>query len=334
MTQAVPLSFSQLKVFKRCPYRFNLEYNQGIQRNTKGLRLAEGDFIHRLLAHLHTPYDGPPWRSVWESIKDEYADAAFFEEDAEEVVGLSDRVLNIVGRYEQQVAPIFAEVVAFEHEFQVDLYGVLVVIKPDLLVRINGQLWLVDHKTVRDFPEAIEEELRYDDQISLYLWGLRSLGFDVIGAYHNCIRTRLPRFPGFTQKGLLSRAACVTDKETVIEGFRASTSENALDLENYLATMKMSEFFKQVPTFRSDRVLDQLALDYRRTYGMMEEASRKGPWARFMQRDCTRCPVRELCLGDLHGADTEAIMHTTFTTREGRRQAREIPAELMEEVGG
>ncbi|MGH7774581.1 MAG: PD-(D/E)XK nuclease family protein [Candidatus Binatia bacterium] len=335
-----PLSFSQIKTFKRCPWLYNQTYNEGIRRATKGLKLAEGDFIHRLLAGMAR---GNDWWVTWASIKAEYEDAQLFEEEAEEVSGLADRVRQVVQRYEQMVwKPIFSKwtIIHIEEELGVinTVLGFPVVIKPDLVARSpEGQVWLIDHKTTRDFEDQLEENLQYDDQINLYLWGLRELGLNVVGAIHDMIRTRLPRFPGLTKKGLIDRRPCVTDEETIRAGVEEARASGAIvfdsDVADYLQNIKHHEFFKLVTTFRSDLMLDKLAEEYRLTKWMIDAHAQIKAWPRtFIPRDCPRCPVRELCMADLHGADTDALMETTYRRRGEEARAPEIPTDLTEEV--
>lgn len=322
-TEPHPLSFSQMKVFKRCAWRFNQEYNVGVRRASTGLRLAEGDFIHRLLSVFYAgqrELDVPEWRTTWLNIKDQYTSTQLFEEDAEEVSLLADRVYKIMERYEACAPFAGAEVLHVEEELRITsaATGFPVVIKPDLVIRNSTGVWLVDHKTTRDFEDDLENNLRYDDQINLYLWGLRELGYEVVGAVHDMIRTRLPRYPDITKKGLLSRQACITDEATVREGAATAHAFEIpqADIENYLATMKMSEFFKQVYTFRSDDVLDKMAEEYRLTKWMMDAQAKIGAYPRtFIPRDCTMCPLRELCMADLMGGDVETLMQTTYRLR-------------------
>lgn len=110
--EAHPLSFSQIKVAKRCLWRYNQEYNLGIRRRTKRSIIAEGAFIHRLLASMAMGARGSmmTWRELWAAIKGEYENAALFEEEADQIGDLSGRVFNIVERYEAQAwLPFFSQ---------------------------------------------------------------------------------------------------------------------------------------------------------------------------------------------------------------------------------
>ena len=67
--------------------------------------------------------------------------------------------------------------------------------KIDLLIRNRktGQLWLVDHKSARDFSR--KSEIDIDDQFGLYTWALRKLGYPVFGFIRSDARTQRNKGP-------------------------------------------------------------------------------------------------------------------------------------------
>ena len=67
--------------------------------------------------------------------------------------------------------------------------------KNDLLIRNlkTGQLWLVDHKSARDFTRQTEIDI--DDQFGLYTWALRKMGYPVVGTIRSDARTQRNKGP-------------------------------------------------------------------------------------------------------------------------------------------
>ena len=67
--------------------------------------------------------------------------------------------------------------------------------KLDLLVRDRAtkKLWLIDHKSARDFSRPSEIDL--DDQFGLYSWALRQMGWDAIGTVRSDARTQRNKGP-------------------------------------------------------------------------------------------------------------------------------------------
>lgn len=63
--------------------------------------------------------------------------------------------------------------------------------KIDLIVRnrLTGRTFCVDHKSCSALPN--QKELDLDDQMGLYLWGLRQLGYQPFGAIYSAARTKM-----------------------------------------------------------------------------------------------------------------------------------------------
>lgn len=60
-------------------------------------------------------------------------------------------------------------------------------LKIDLVVRWQGKIWLLDHKSGKDLPK--KKELDIDDQFGLYTWAMVRLGRPVLGSIHSAART-------------------------------------------------------------------------------------------------------------------------------------------------
>lgn len=101
--------------------------------------------------------------------------------------------------------------------------------KIDLVVADTRGVWLVDHKSARDFSR--EAEIDIDDQFGLYTWALKKLGLPIIGTVRSDARTQRNKGP-----------------------------------------MAMDNRFRRVPTFRTDKELENIALD---AYKTAQSAYRK-----------------------------------------------------------
>lgn len=88
------------------------------------------------------------------------------------------------------------QIVAIEHKFEVDLPGPKALDdgtfkfrlkgKIDLIVKENGRLQIIDHKSCKNLPTKLELDL--DDQFSLYHWAMREQGYDVFCTMHGAAR--------------------------------------------------------------------------------------------------------------------------------------------------
>lgn len=61
-------------------------------------------------------------------------------------------------------------------------------VKIDLIIKLGGRYWVVDHKSGKDLPK--DKDLDWSDQFGLYVWGLRHMGKKVHGAIHSAARTQ------------------------------------------------------------------------------------------------------------------------------------------------
>lgn len=81
--------------------------------------------------------------------------------------------------------------------------------KIDLIVRHRptGRTFCVDHKSCSVLPN--KKELDLDDQMGLYLWGLRQLGYRPFGAIYSAARTKMNQgdVPGTLEAWERSKAA-------------------------------------------------------------------------------------------------------------------------------
>lgn len=100
------------------------------------------------------------------------------------------------------------EIIAVEFPFEFPLLerdgspsGFRVKGKVDIVVRNRrtGRVFVVDHKTGANLPK--KKDLDLDDQMGLYLWGLRQLGYKPFGAIWSAARTTRNKgdYPGALQ---------------------------------------------------------------------------------------------------------------------------------------
>jgi PD-(D/E)XK nuclease superfamily protein len=61
--------------------------------------------------------------------------------------------------------------------------------RADLIVEERGRLWLVDHKSVGNFPSQLD--LDFDPQIDRYTWALRQEGVPIYGQLFNQARRKM-----------------------------------------------------------------------------------------------------------------------------------------------
>lgn len=195
MTTHLPLlTTSAAKQYRACPRMYWLSSEQGYRSAFDDPNRAFGTLKHRGLEawwteRMSRPTDPDAWLRVALS---EIARQSRDDFDHEKALAL------MVG-YHAMWADEPMEVLAVERQFQTDLrnpatsgvsktwgFGG----KIDAIVRIDGEVWIVEHKTSsEDFSSGSDYRIRLqlDHQVSNYIAGARSLGFDPKGCIYDVI---------------------------------------------------------------------------------------------------------------------------------------------------
>ena len=188
-------SFSRLRCFEQCPYRFLMSYIYPADEEPQ-FYAEYGLFVHRLLAGFYSG-DIKPDLLVTKYITGYYQEVKpppptpeigrkFFEQGLQYLKGLREKSFPY-------------EVVAVEKEISFHLYGYHFKGFIDLLLRDrDGRLIIVDHKSHplkqrsnRKKPTKSDQELdEYLLQLYLYsLWAIQELNEEPAKLMFNCYRT-------------------------------------------------------------------------------------------------------------------------------------------------
>jgi len=188
------VSYSELADYRQCPYKHFLSWTEGWRPEIEAPQLSKGRAFHNVLAAHYT---------ALKEGRDPRIDAQnviqpLYEKDGD----LADLVGWMYEGYcERYRTDPKWKVLAVEHR---DLFwlrtaagtrsGYRLKTVVDLLVADElGRIWVVDHKTGRNFPKEVALEL--DDQFQLYAWGLIQRGWKVHGVVYNFARTQRNKGP-------------------------------------------------------------------------------------------------------------------------------------------
>lgn len=173
-------SYSKLSSWRRCKYRFHLQYGEGY-RSRKSLGQIRGTAGHAALdkyystdRNIMTAID-----HAWEVYRKE-AENEINQEDWE----LLERVLI---RYDTWAkAHDKFEVINTEQHFEIPFEDDLVfegII--DGVVKVGNDHWLLEHKFNKKVQVA---GLDVDQQVTSYMLAAHLLGFEPIGVFYNIVR--------------------------------------------------------------------------------------------------------------------------------------------------
>lgn len=166
------------------------------------------------------------------------------------------------------------KIVDVEREFRINVgEGLIYPLKCDLIVEINGELHLVDHKFTYDaYGESVERLL---PQMPRYAGALRKLGINIRGGIYNYIRTRPLKDPA-------SRFV-----QSPVKFNDNRIKESILDLIQEMRTIHQLELTPVNERRRSVRTANKM--------------------------NCGNCGFAELCARELEGKDTTILRQLEFT---------------------
>lgn len=201
MASTITVSWSEIDAFRQCPHKHQLSYLERWSKPPKpGSALSKGTLWHQVMeVHynwiMNRQRSGASWLHVPKAelqlldkaIRKVLDEAP--EDDAELIEWMYKGYLDHYG------FDLDWEILAVENTTVLWLPTPLgnksrfrIKVKLDLVVRWQGKLWVVDHKSGKDLPS--DKMLELADQFGLYIWGLQKAGKRIYGSIHNAARTQ------------------------------------------------------------------------------------------------------------------------------------------------
>lgn len=179
---------------------------------------------------------------------------------------------------------------------------------PDLLIRENGKLFIVDHKTYARLVNI--EDLAVDDQMTAYCYMVWKLYDEKPGILYNQLLKKIPAEPQVLKNGGLSRDKNIV---TTVEKYMAAIEENNLDWTDYAEVLgRIRENYHFYKRETSERTLNELKIfgDNLQLELLDYEAPVIYP---NITRNCrTDCMYFELCKCENTGGPTKNMMDYLF----------------------
>jgi hypothetical protein len=185
MTEPIVVSWSEIDTFRQCPFKHDLAYRQRWQSDIESPALTRGTAWHRL---LEIRYEGQMANNPDDALLAingllSYDDGTQSEEQ-ELLEWMYDGYCEMWDEQDQEWE---VKAVEFKGFAPLDERFTLKV-KIDLVAARRGRLWVWDHKSGKNLPYS--KELDLDDQMGLYIWCMRQMGYPVAGAIYSAARTQ------------------------------------------------------------------------------------------------------------------------------------------------
>lgn len=285
--EPIIVSHSELDTFRQCPLKHQLAYKE---RWTKPLETGDrrhlGTVFHQVMeTHYNLLKTGQVTTQEIPGLVRAQLRALEHSDTDVDTIDLVEWMYD--GYLDQWGFDPAWKVLEVEYRFQVPLRrsdgnrtnyhikGFVDLVVEDLA---TGGVWIIDHKSGRNLPSMMDLEL--DDQFGIYVWAMRELGYEVMGAVHNAVRTQ----------------------------------RNTADHPGYQGKLKpqtLEQRFARTYLNRSDQELDQLALDaYNAAYNAYPPKSRQMPlYSSPDPRQCGwKCDFKEAHIAMRKGIEPATAM--------------------------
>lgn len=195
---------SELKTFRRCIKEHHLAYDLGYRPVHEAEALRVGTLIHRGLEFYWRAWD--LWRvDPWRAVRDALDAMSPLAIDGFDLARAEVMLIAYHERWHRTYVDAEFEVLGVEVEFKAPLINPATGAasrtyeqggKIDALIRRNGRVYIVEHKTTTENIGAGTPywlRLTIDAQVSTYYRGARSLGHDVAGCEYDVLTRPLLR---------------------------------------------------------------------------------------------------------------------------------------------
>lgn len=319
------------QTFKHCRRKYYLSYVLGLTSASRGsVPMTVGQIVHAGLAGYYgalmdgrqTPRSAKPkgWKAL--AAETDRLTTGMDSERVDEVLALRATCYNHYTDWAATHDPweriLGVEVPMIHHVRLARSVRVALVGTADLVVLLQGQVYIVDHKTVAQWYTT--EMLNLDDQMAAYMY-LAPMTFKapngVGGAIYTMIRRKVPAGVGLLKRGGLSTTK---NMDTTPEVYLAAIRRYKLDPEEYsdhLQLLASREWIRrEVIPYEAPRV-DQFRHHLKEEFGDIVRCHDSGEWYPAPQFDCARmCQFGPLCGMMNQGLDLDTAIQGLYVPRE------------------
>ena len=192
------LTYSALATFRNCPRKYKNRFEDHVKSVEKEHALYFGQVIHQALTLFYR--NNRNLKPVYEYIEQAFSDSK------------SDRFLAMVmlTAYAERYTQEDWEVIGLDVEFTGEIRNpktngrsqtFIMAGKANGIVRLNDELYLLEHRTASSQEEIDTDKLWADTQSALYCHYLRQNGYPIVGVIYNVLlKSRIQQKQGETEQ--------------------------------------------------------------------------------------------------------------------------------------
>jgi hypothetical protein len=283
-------SHTALKIAQRCLRKWKYRYVDRLELAEDRPHLERGKRLHDGFEALYTGGELPEGLTL---------------DDTEILLRYRDR-------YELEDAEW--EIISAEEEYEMSVGLYTLVFKPDLVVRINGEVWIVDHKTTANIPDEYDPYNMTDFQHLLYIEGMRQQGYDVRGFMFNYVRTKPPTMPRLRKDG---KIADIRRLDTDFRTLKAFAEEHGLDDDEdvrdklRILALTKDRYFQRHFILANDEAVEQAVTDTATALDILMNAEHTEQYPRHVLSGgtgyaaCGKCEFQGICHTEMLGMNVD-----------------------------
>lgn len=281
------LTYSALNIFRNCPRKYLLRYVECLRRPEPADALAFGGVIHGALELWYTHVGGTNRLFKVLGYIDGQYPAREHDPEARHRWHLARAMFEgYAARHPDE--PF--EIVEVEKEFTAEIRNpdtgrasqtFVIAGKADGVVRLDGELYLLEHKTASSITGDYLDRLWTDTQIALYCHYLRDLGYPIVGVIYNVLlKSRLRQRAGETEEEFERRRSELAAKNRS----GRSTAKRRLPEPDEEFRARLADWYSKPEAFHRERIYlsgDRMALLAEEVWEITQQyldAKRRGKW--------------------------------------------------------
>jgi len=280
------VSPSQIDTFKRCHRKWYFQQPLGMRGETTEAQ-ALGKIIHDVL-------------DIYHQTGDEALAIMNFRKDegllTKETATLARNMIYGYFKYhEEQGTDFFGDAQFVEEEFtsfEVGDLGVLLMCRPDIVVKKGRSLLIVEHKTAGNFWTYDECLMHNQGKMNSYIVSGSFDDIDEVTVLFNVLYKKYPKTPKITAKGEVSRAAIITTPELYKEAI-ASVGGEEHDYVDILMKLREHKFHERLEVSYSRKVTEEMIV---KTVKEMNRCLKEIPIGCDIPFICKSCDFHDVCL--------------------------------------
>jgi hypothetical protein len=344
------VTYSELRTWRRCPWKASLEYQRRLSPIVKSPGFREGSIMDAGLNALYEEHKRSETHNldVMLAAMDCAADqeeariavlTTLFEEEWAAIREKTALLRDVAAQYVTwaQIVDAGLRVITTQYDGRTPVLAPSghastkydYRFKADGLVVSGGELWLLENKAWKTIDRPSLKLLALDEQSSMYLWGVRQqidrgeapravmdafeeYGYPA-GVVFNVLRKKIPTIPKQLKDGTTSRDKAIDTTEEVYRQTLAQRGQDPADYAEILDLLreKGNTFFYRTAIYRNASELAEIG------HRIWSAARYKAEGYTFKSvgRECAQCAYFPLCV-----EYSDDLVTTQYRVRDRRHE--------------